>query len=269
MKIRIPVFQQNSLNERILRSGLVSQLRESPFSTGLISGVEMTIANGYEQNNYGYYEFEIAEEYLTVLLKLYVSANSGTTWEQVFTWGGTTGTREQSPNILDPADFNGGVPRSNGTAFSNMGIDVGTATNDMLMWNGTKWLKKTLAEAYAIISISSFKTYKGFISQGGTSNPTFGQIYINSFTEAVGADRTSLGLYTFTGITTTQAKLHGYGQLFPVFDNAADPITGIIGYYRFGVDGNSRVTMSTYDTDMALADGIIANSQLINIICNN
>jgi len=240
-----------------------AQLRYSPFtSSEAIQGAFVTGANSTV-------EFDVTGNNLYVPLKLYTSLN-GTTYTEDKTYGGTNGVPCLPPSVLDPADFNGGVPRSNGTSFSNMGIDVGTATNDMLMWNGTKWLKKTLAEAYAIISVSSFKTYKGFITQDGTEKPTFGQIYINSFTETVAATRTSIGLYTFSGISTTQAKLHGNGQLYPVYDNTlADPITGVFGYYRFGVDGQGRVTMSTYDTDMILADGIIAYSQLINIICNN
>lgn len=237
-----------------------AQLRYSPFtSSEAIQGAFVTGANSTV-------EFDVTGNNLYVPLKLYTSLN-GTTYTEDKTYGGTNGVPCLPPSVLDPADFNGGVPRSNGTSFSNMGIDVGTATNNFLVWNGTKWEKKTLAEAYTIISTSAYKTYKGFISQGGTSNPTFGQIYINDFS-TVTASRTSTGLYTLLGISTATAKLHGYGQLFPVYDNSGDPVIGVIGYYRLGVY-EGRVTISTYDIDMVLADGIFGNSQLINIICNN
>lgn len=92
MTIRIPVFQLNSLDERELRSGLNAELRATPFTSGLIEGTEMTIDNGYNQNNYGYYEFEILGSNLTKLLKLYVSAD-GTNFSVIDTWGGTNGIR--------------------------------------------------------------------------------------------------------------------------------------------------------------------------------
>lgn len=94
MTIRIPVFQLNSLDERELRSGLNAELRATPFTSGLIEGTEMTIDNGYNQNNYGYYEFEILGSNLTKLLKLYVSAD-GTNFSVIDTWGGTNGIRQK------------------------------------------------------------------------------------------------------------------------------------------------------------------------------
>ena len=123
MKIRIPVFQQNSLNERILRSGLVSQLRATPFTTGLISGTEMTIANGYSQNNYGYYEFEITGADLTKLLKLYVSADN-VTFEQITTWGGTDGIRQKEYRLISGLISQSGT--SNPTIVYSANEAIGT-----------------------------------------------------------------------------------------------------------------------------------------------
>lgn len=268
MKFTIPIDAKvttNNKNYKGFATGLFTQLR-------LAGDQETVIDSGTEIGTSGVYEFEVTGNNLYLLLELWICATENGIYEKVESWGGTDGKTIESLNILDPADFNGGVPRSNGTSFSNMSIDVGTATNDMLMWNGTKWEKKTLAEAYAIISIGAYKTFKAKISQNGTGIPLTQQIYINDFGITPTWEYVGVGVYKTRNLISglVPSKFHRYAESFPVYKNdAAEPTTSLQGYCRLSINSDGYFQIETFNTSFAPANTVLRFHQTIEFIYNN
>lgn len=264
MKFTIPINRTTDAGNLSPRGGLLTQLRLASDNTTVVStGTELTTDTGV-------YEFEVTGNNLYLPIVLFIS--TGGAYEEEFSWGGTDGNIILNANVLDPADFNGGVPRSNGTSFSNMGIDVGTATNNFLVWNGTKWEKKTLAEAYAIISIGAYKTFKAKISQNGTGIPVTVQIYINDFGITPTWEYVGVGVYKTRNLISglVSSKFHRYAESFPVYKNdAAEPTTSLQGYCRLIINSDGDFQIETFNTSFAPANTVLRFHQTIEFIYNN